>query len=104
MALSLIAAFTVVVFGQAAPAGQAGQDPGAAGQQPGGRGGAGGQPGGRGGGGRGGGGAAAAPSAPTPRWADGKPRLGAEPGEKGTWGSCCGSLSNASTPFQPWAK
>jgi hypothetical protein len=99
-ALSLMVAFTVVVFGQGAPPAQTA--PGAAGQQPGGRGGAG-QRGGRGGGG-GRGGAAAEPSAPTPRWADGKPRLGAEPGEKGTWGSCCGSLSNASTPFQPWAK
>jgi len=45
-----------------------------------------------------------APSKPTPRWADGKPRLGAPPGEKGIWGACCGNLSNAKTPFQPWAK
>jgi hypothetical protein len=45
------------------------------------------------------------PSKPTPRWPDGKPVMGAVPGEKvGTWGSCCGSLSNDKTPFQPWAK
>jgi len=46
-----------------------------------------------------------APSKPTPRCPDGKPILGRAPGEKtGTWGSCCGSLANAKTPFQPWAK
>ena len=45
------------------------------------------------------------PSKPTPRWPDGKPIMGRAPGEKtGTWGSCCGSLSNDKTPFQPWAK
>src|SRR5262252_6065701 len=32
------------------------------------------------------------PSKPTPRWPDGHPRLGAPPEDKGTWGSCCGSL------------
>jgi hypothetical protein len=46
----------------------------------------------------------AAPSKPTPRWPDGRPRLGALEGERGIWGSCCGSLSNAQTPYQPWAK
>ena len=57
------------------------------------------------GGGRGGNrGQPAGPSKPTPRWPDGHPRLGALPGERGIWGSCCGSLSNAQTPFQPWAK
>jgi hypothetical protein len=30
--------------------------------------------------------------------------IGAPLGEKGIWGSCCGSLSNAQTPYQPWAK
>jgi hypothetical protein len=45
-----------------------------------------------------------APSKPTPRRADGRPILGAPNGEKGIWGSCCGNLSNAQTPFQPWAK
>jgi len=30
--------------------------------------------------------------------------MGALPGERGIWGSCCGGLSNAETPFQPWAK
>jgi len=45
------------------------------------------------------------PSKPTPRWPDGKPIMGRAPGEKtGTWGSCCGNLANAKTPFQPWAK
>ena len=53
---------------------------------------------------RGRGGRGTAPSQPTPRWPDGKPRLGTAPGEKGIWGSCCGSLSSAKTPFQPWAK
>jgi hypothetical protein len=50
-----------------------------------------------------------APAKPTPRWPDGKPVMGAVPGEKmGTWGSCCGNLAMAaaggSAPFQPWAK
>jgi len=30
--------------------------------------------------------------------------MGALPEEKGIWGACCGSLSNAQTPYQPWAK
>src|SRR5262245_19017489 len=46
----------------------------------------------------------AGPSKPTPRWPDGRPRLGSLPDEKGIWGACCGSLSNSETPFQPWAK
>ena len=46
----------------------------------------------------------AAPSKPTPRRANGRPILGALTGERGIWGSCCGSLSNAQTPYQPWAK
>jgi hypothetical protein len=44
------------------------------------------------------------PAQPTPRWPDGQPMMGAAPGEKGTWGSCCGRLANDKTPFQPWAK
>ncbi len=44
------------------------------------------------------------PYRPTEHWPDGHPRLGAAPDEKGIWGACCGSLSNAETPFQPWAK
>ena len=44
------------------------------------------------------------PAKPTPRWPDGQPMMGAAPGEKGTWGSCCGRLANDKTPFQPWAK
>src|SRR5262245_37169871 len=97
LALTAILALTMFAFGQGAPAGQDQQGGQQQGQQGGGRGGR---------GGRGGGGAAApaAPAAPTARWSDGKPRLGAEPGEKGIWGSCCGSLSNAQTPFQPWAR
>jgi hypothetical protein len=75
--------FMAVTFGQAAP----GNMPEAALAQ-------GGQRGGQ----------AAAPAPPTPRWPDGKPRLGALPGQKGLWGSCCGNLANDSTPFQPWAK
>ena len=46
----------------------------------------------------------APPSKPTPRWPDGRPMIGAPAGEKGIWGSCCGNLSNAQTPFQPWAR
>lgn len=46
----------------------------------------------------------AVPSKPTPRWPDGRPILGAPSGERGIWGSCCGSLSNAQTPFKAWAK
>jgi len=59
-----------------------------------------GQQGGRGGRGQ----QPAGPSKPTPRWPDGHPRLGSEPEQKGIWGACCGSLSNAQTPYQPWAK
>jgi hypothetical protein len=89
--------------GPAAPAGQAGQGAaaprGAAnpalGQQGGGR--------GAGGGGNRGAAAAAGPALPTPRWPDGKPRLGAVPGEKGLWNGG-GSTADANTPFQPWAK
>jgi hypothetical protein len=45
------------------------------------------------------------PAGPTPRWPDGKPMMGAARGEKGTWGSCCGNLSDIkTTPFQPWAR
>lgn len=66
------------------------------------------------------------PGKPTPRWPDGRPRLGAVPGEKGYWASPSqaslvetsagtirmnenGLLANLSdaakvAPFQPWAK
>src|SRR5437867_8285318 len=102
MAAVFLLAFSTFGFAQGAPGSQAGPAAGQAGPQ---SDGGGQQPGQRGarGGGRGQA-APAGPSLPTPHWPDGKPRLGAEPGEKGTWGSCCGSLSNASTPFQPWAK
>lgn len=70
-------------FGQAAPADQQNVAPAQGGQR-------GAQP--------------AAPVPPTPRWPDGKPRMGALPGQKGLWSSCCGNLANDSTPFQPWAR
>jgi hypothetical protein len=79
-----VLAVTTVAFGQAqaapAQAGAAANQGGQRGQQ------------------------AAAPAPPTPRWPDGKPRMGALPDAKGLWGSCCGTLSNDSTPFKPWAK
>jgi hypothetical protein len=40
---------------------------------------------------------------PTPRWPDGKPRLGALPGQKGLWNGG-GSTADANTPFQPWTR
>ena len=50
----------------------------------------------------------APPAKPTPRWPDGKPVMGAQLGEKGLWGSCCGNLAGSNkttpTPFRPWAK
>jgi hypothetical protein len=78
--------------GLAAPPGAANQA--GRGQQGGGR--------GAGGGGRGNA-AAAGPAEPTPRWPNGKPRLGALPGGKGLWNGG-GSTADANTPFQPWAK
>lgn len=70
--------------------------------------------------------AATTPSAPTPRWPDGQPRLGPAPGKKGYWGvasttvmvenkgakipmNADGLLINLAdadrvAPFQPWAK
>src|SRR6187402_2299738 len=63
--------------GLAAPPGAANQGGRGQGQQ---------QGGGRGAGGGGRGNAAAAgPAEPTPRWPNGKPRLGALPGGKGLW-------------------
>jgi hypothetical protein len=54
-------------------------------------------------GGRGGGGAAAAaPAAPTPHFPDGTLRLGALPGQTGTWNG--GGGGNADVPYQPWAR
>ena len=81
--------------GLAAPPGAANQGGRGQGQQ---------QGGGRGAGGGGRGNAAAAgPAEPTPRWPNGKPRLGALPGGKGLWNGG-GSTADANTPFQPWAK
>ena len=88
--MRLLAAAAVLIALSASAFGQAGQ-PAQAGAQ---------APAQRGGRGRG----AAPPSQPTPRRADGKPILGSPPGVKGIWGSCCGTLSTATTPFQPWAK
>ena len=60
-------------------------------------------------GGRGGrGGQNAAPALPTPRWPDGKPILGAVPGQKpGRWNGGPTTLPQGQldkVPFQPWAK
>ena len=78
--------------GQEQPGAQPGQGQRGFGQRGGGRGGRGNQP--------------QVPSKPTPRWPDGHPRLGAPPEDKGTWGSCCGSLLNgvSNPPLQDWAK
>jgi hypothetical protein len=69
-----------------------------------------GQRGGGGGGGRGGGGRGqnAAPAAPTPRRADGKPVIGSVPGQKaGRWNGGPTTLPQGileKIPFQPWAR
>jgi hypothetical protein len=94
LVLALITVFSVPALlkaqGQQAPANAAPPQGQQQGQRGGGRGGRGQQP--------------AGPSKPTPRWPDGHPVLGALQGERGIWGACCGSLSNAQTPYQPWAK
>ena len=58
--------------------------------------------------GRGRGAAPAAPSAPTPRRPDGKPILGAVPGQPvGGWGAGVTTLPAGKLepiPFQPWAR
>jgi len=89
----------MLILGQGTPAGPAAAPgapplPAARGAAPAGGGGR----GGRGGGG----GAAAAPAAPAPRFADGTPRLGALPGQTGTWNG--GGGGNADVPYQPWAR
>jgi len=101
LALIIVAAAPLLLRAQGPQAPQGPQDqPAVQGQQGQGQRGA----GQRAGGGRGRGNQPEVPSKPTPRWPDGHPRLGAPPEEKGIWGSCCGSLSNAQTPYQPWAK
>jgi hypothetical protein len=59
-------------------------------------------------GGRGRGGQAQAPSAPTPRWPDGKPILGSVPGKPvDGWGAGVTTLPQGmldQSPFQPWAR
>jgi len=97
-----IPGLTMLVFGQtAAPAAQTGAPPlpqtGAAGAA--GAAAAGGARGGRGGGG---GNRNTTPATPTPRFPDGTPRLGALPGQKGTWNG--GGGGNADVPYQPWAR
>lgn len=47
-------------------------------------------------------GAAAAAPAPTPRWPNGRVRLGALPGERGLWNG--GGGGTAEIPYQPWAR
>jgi hypothetical protein len=112
MAVALVVSLSVVTLGQApqttTPAGQVqgargGQTlpPPPAGAAPNAGVGGGGGRGGRGGGGAGT--AAAAPVAPTPRWADGKPRLSAEPGQKGLWRGG-GNTGGGDIPYQPWAR
>ena len=61
-----------------------------------------GQAGGRGG--RGGNAQNAGPALPTPRWPDGRPRLGALPGARGGLWNGGGSTADATTPLQPWAR
>ena len=108
LAALLVVSLGTLAFGQLSPArgGQAGQGagqglatpPGAAQQ------GAQGQAAGRGAPGAGGRGAApAGPAEPTPRRPDGKPRIGALPGQKGLWNGG-GTTADANTPFLPWAK
>jgi hypothetical protein len=98
--------FTLMIVGQAAPAGQApGQGPAAppAGADP-----AQAPRGGGGGGGRGGGGggqrggAPAAPPQPAPRGPDGRPLLNAGPGQKGLWHGGF-TITGTDIPYQPWA-
>jgi hypothetical protein len=102
--LTFAVAMTSGAFAQDTGAGQ-GRAAGAGGQGRGaGAGGQGGRAGGQGRGGRG----AAAPSAPTPRWPDGKPILGSVPGQPvGGWGAGVTTLPQQQLdkiPFQPWAR
>ena len=86
--------------GAAAPA-QGGAAPAAGGGGRGqGRGGGGGGGGNRGGGG---GGNAAAAAEPAPRWPDGRPRLGTEPGKKGLWHGGF-TITATNIPYQEWAR
>src|SRR5262245_58718529 len=101
----------MTVIGLLLPAALLAQDPAA-----GGRGGGGQRGGGGARGGRGGRGAAAQPSAPTPRWSNGRVNLDASPGQKGFWNVMQGQVvgRNGSSlptnltldeiPFQDWAK
>ena len=97
MTAVMIPGLSMLILGQGTPAGPAAAPgapplPAARGAAP------------VGGGGRGGrgGGAAAAPAAPAPRFPDGTMRLGALPGQTGTWNG--GGGGNADVPYQPWAR
>jgi len=99
MTAVLVPGLSMLILGQGTPAGPAAAPgapplPAARGAAPAGGGGR----GGRGGGG----GAAAAPAAPAPRFPDGTVRLGALPGQTGTWNG--GGGGNADVPYQPWAR
>jgi len=98
MTAVLVPGLSMLILGQGTPAGPAAAPgvpplPAARGAAP---------AAGGGRGGRGGGGAAAAPAAPAPRFSDGTPRLGALPGQTGTWNG--GGGGNADVPYQPWAR
>lgn len=91
MSAALIPGLSIVIMGQGTPAG-----PGAAPQAPP-------LPAAPAAGARGQRGAGAtAPAAPAPRFSNGTPRLGALPGQSGTWRG--GGGGNADIPYQPWAR
>ena len=99
MTAVLVPGLSMLILGQGTPAGPAAAQ--GAPPLPAGRGAAPAGGGGRGGRG-GGGGAAAAPAAPAPKFADGTPRMGALPGQTGTWNG--GGGGNADVPYLPWAR
>lgn len=115
-AVLLVVSLSVFAFGQApqtpAPAGQGGRGGGRGGQgqaatpaQGAGAAAPAGTNAGIGGGGGGRGNQTpAAPAAPTPRWPDGKPRLGALPGQKGGLWNGGGTTGGGDVPYQPWAR
>jgi hypothetical protein len=99
MTAVMVPGLSMLILGQGTPAGPAAAPgapplPAARGAAPAGGGGA--------RGGRGGGAAAAAPAPAAPRFPDGTPRLGALPGQTGTWNG--GGGGNADVPYQPWAR
>jgi hypothetical protein len=100
MTAVLVPGLSMLILGQGTPAGPAAA-PGAP-PLPAARGAGAPAAGARGGRGGGGGAAAAAPAAPTPHFPDGTLRLGALPGQTGTWNG--GGGGNADVPYQPWAR